>query len=326
MIKKYAGLCVAFTLMGGSMVAQSEAPGATRIAKWKDDKKAPFMMMFDDCCPTHVTNVFPELQKRGMTGTYYIVKGKPERKARLDFWEKEAPGDATVVFANHTVNHKAFTDLAQAEEEIAGCNELIYQVSPGKNPRLISYATPGGPKHEVSEDQLREVFVRLHLILRPPFGGHGGGIHFKTADDVLAAVDKAVSSGQPEYVIFHGMGGDWISFPMPEFVAMLDGLEKRRDALWITDHISVHKYETERNATQVEVAGASAGKIVLNVKNTTDAALYDLPLTFVTKVPPGWKFCTVTQNGQARKVAVVDGEVAFDVLPLNGSIQLESVS
>jgi len=122
------------------------------------------------------------------------------------------------------------------------------------------------------------------------------------------------------------VGGDWISFPMPEFVAMLDGLEKRRDALWITDHISVHKYETERNATHVEVAEASAGKIVLNVKNTTDAALYDLPLTFVTKVPPGWKFCTVTQNGQARKVAVVDGEVTFDVLPLNGSIQLESVS
>jgi hypothetical protein len=317
---------VALSLMSGPLFAQNSAPGATRIAKWKDDKKAPFMMMFDDCCPTHVTNVFPELQKRGMTGTYYIVNEKPERKARLEFWEKEAPGDPTVVFANHTVNHKALTDLAQAEQEIAGCNELIYRVSPGKNPRLISYATPGGPKHEVSEEQLKDVFARQHLILRPPFGGHGGGIHFKTGDDVLAAIDKAVVSGQQEYVIFHGVGGDWISFPMPEFVAMLDGLEKRRDELWITDHISVHKYESERNATQVETAEASPKKIILTVKNTTDAALYDLPLTFVTKVPAGWKACTVTQDGKATKVAVVNGEAKFEALPVNGSIQLEPVS
>ena len=323
---KYAGLCVALSLMSGSLLAQSTAPGATRIANWKDDKKAPFLMMFDDCCPTHVTNVFPELQKRGMTGTFYIVNEKPERKARLEFWEKEAPGDPNVVFGNHTVNHKALTDLAQAEQELVGCNELIYRVSPGKNPRLISYATPGGPKHEVTEDQLKEILVRQHLLLRPPFGGHGGGIHFKTGDDVLAAVDKAVSSGQQEYVIFHGVGGDWISFPMPEFVAMLDGLEKRRDAIWITDHVSAHKYETERNATQVETAEASGRKIILKVKNSTDAALYDQPLTFVTKVPANWKACAVTQNGKTSRVAVVNGEAKFEALPVNGSIQLEPVS
>jgi hypothetical protein len=284
------------------------------------------MMMFDDCCPTHVTNVFPELQKRGMTGTYYIVNEKPERKARLEFWENEAPNASNVVFANHTVSHKALTSMEQAEQEIVGCNELIYKVSPGKNPRLISYATPGGPKHEVTEEQVKEILGRHNLVLRPPFGGHGGGVHFKTGADVLAAVDRATASGQQEYVIFHGVGGDWISFPMPEFVALLDGLETRRDALWITDHISVHKYETERNATQVETAEVSDRKILLTVKTSADAALYDQPLTFITKVPPTWKACSVTQNGKSTQVTVVNGEAKFEALPVNGSIQLEPVS
>lgn len=326
MIKKHTGLCVALLLMGGPLFAANPAPGATRIAKWKDDKKAPFMMMFDDCCPTHVTNVFPELQKRGMTGTYYIVNEKPERKARLEFWEKEAPSDVSVVFANHTVSHKALTSPEHAEQEIVGCNELIYQVSPGKNPRLISYATPGGAKHLVSEDQIQEVLRRHNLVLRPPFGGHGGGVHFKTGEDVLAAVDRAALSGQAEYVIFHGVGGDWISFPMPEFVALLDGLEKRRESIWITDHISAHKYETERDATHVEAAEISDKKIVLTVKNGIVSTLYDQPLTFITKVPANWKACTISQGGKSTKSPVVNGEVMFEALPVNGSIQLEPVS
>lgn len=314
----------AISLVAGSLMADQAAPGSTRIAQWKDDKKAPFMMMFDDCCPTHVTNVHPALQQRGMVGTYYIVGNKPERKARVAFWEQEAPAAANVVYANHTMNHKALTS-AGAEQEILECNELIYRVQPGKKPRLISYASPGGAKHEVTPEQLNAILAKNNLIVRPTFQNHGGGVHFKTGADVLTAADKAAVSGEPEYVIFHGVGGDWISFDQQEFLAMLDGLDKRRDTLWITDPISVHKYETERKAALIETAQADDKKVILNLKSTTDAALYDQPLTLVTKVPAGWKRCTVTQNGNTTKATVTNGEAKFEVQPTTSAIQLESI-
>ena len=39
--------------------------GDTRIAKWKDDKQAAFMLMFDDSCATHVKNAIPATHAAG---------------------------------------------------------------------------------------------------------------------------------------------------------------------------------------------------------------------------------------------------------------------
>ena len=50
--------------------AAADAPGATTVLKWKDGKKAVFLLMFDDSAPTDVKTVIPELKKRGRTGTF----------------------------------------------------------------------------------------------------------------------------------------------------------------------------------------------------------------------------------------------------------------
>ncbi|MFA6286202.1 MAG: polysaccharide deacetylase family protein [Opitutaceae bacterium] len=293
----------------------SPAPGDTRIAQWKDDKKAAFMMMFDDCCPSHVTNVYPELQKRKMTGTFYVVPNKPERLARAAFWEKEAPASPYVVYGNHTLNHRAFTDAANAEEEIVGCNEFILRLMPGKNPRLISYATPGGAKHATTSDEIKAIAAKHNLVIRPPFQGHGGGIHFKTGADILKAVDKAVAAGSSEYVIFHGVGGDWLSFDGAQFVALLDGLETRRSEVWITDPISQYKYETGRDAARTRVLKTGSKEIRLALDCSVDPALYDQPLTLVTRVDAAWKRCRVTQGKETSVMPVQAAEVRYEALP-----------
>lgn len=287
---------------------------------------AAFMMMFDDACPTHVTNVHPELLKREMTGTYYIIPGKGEYKARQAFWEEEAPRSPHVVYGNHTMTAGAFESEDHAREVILGCNDVILRLFPGKNPRLISYATPGGVKHAITQDQINGIIGPNHLVLRPPFQNHGAGIHFKSGAEILQAVDKAAASGEAQYVIFHGVGGDWISFDKGEFVILLDGLVQRRESVWITDPISAHKYETSRKATKVEATESGDKKIVLTMKSEMDPALFDEPLTLVTKVPAGWTACTVTQNDHVIRVAVIDGEAKFDALPINSLIRLEPAS
>lgn len=298
------------------------AAGDTRVARWKNDRKAAFMMMFDDCCPTHATNVYPELDRRGMTGTFYIVGNKPERLARLDFWEKQAPASPHVVFGNHTMDHRAFQDVASAEKDIVGCSELIMRLVPGKNPRLLSFATPGGAKHLVSETQIGEIAARNHLVVRPAFAGHGAGVHFRSAADVLRALDKAVAAGGVEYVIFHGVGGDWLSFDGREFIALLDGLEPRRGDLWITDPVSLHKYQTERATASVKILKSGPGELRLSLDCDADTALYDQPLTLATQVDPSWKKCRATQGGRSAVFDAVAGVVLHEAIPGAGEIVL----
>ncbi len=295
--------------------AQQASIGATQIERWPDGKKAAFMMLFDDACPTHASNVIPELTRRGMTGTFYIIPAKGEYKARLAFWEEEAPSFPGIVYGNHSYSHKAFESVEHAEAEMTQANDVILRLFPGKTPRLISYASPGGVKHAVTGDQIRELAARHNLVVRPTFQGHGAGVHYKTAESILKDIDKAADSGEAAYVIFHGVGGDWISFPLDQFHALLDGLEERRESVWISDPISIHKYETERSMTRVATVSTGASEIKLTLSCDADLSLYDQPLSLVTQVPSVWKRCKVAQGGKSTTVDVVDGQARYEARP-----------
>ena len=51
------------------------ADGDSQVLKWKDGKKACFLLGFDDSAPSQLKNVVPELQKRKIVGTFYLVTG-----------------------------------------------------------------------------------------------------------------------------------------------------------------------------------------------------------------------------------------------------------
>lgn len=317
---KYSLFALGLSVLALSPLGAQE----TTVATWQGGKKAPFMLMFDDGCPSHITNVFPLLKEKGMVGTYYIVPAKGEYLAKKDFWENVAPKDPSVVYANHSMTHKGTWDVATIRQEIEGCNAEILKLVPGKTPRLISYGPPGGPKILASSEEVKAILAENHLINRPEFKGHGAAIHYKTSADVLAAVDESIASGKAGWVVFHGVGGDWLKFPAEDFGSIVEGLEARRDSLWITDPISVHKYETELATAKIEGLTSDAKSIRYELKSEADPALYDLPLTVVTKVPAGWKGATVTQGTQKQQVAAKDGSLQYEVLPNGGAVTLSA--
>jgi hypothetical protein len=97
--------CTAVLLCIASRTTAADNPGATRIARWKDDKACAFILMFDDSVPSHVKNVVPELTKRGFAGTFYINPGAGHYAQNRHAWEKEIPG-AGFELANHTLTHR----------------------------------------------------------------------------------------------------------------------------------------------------------------------------------------------------------------------------
>lgn len=306
---------------------QAQPAGTTRIAQWKDDKKAAFLLMFDDSVPSNFKTVVPELRKRGFIATFYINPGKGEWKAFADKWEKELPATG-MAYANHTYTHKGMVSLENAEEEVAKCNEVILKLFPGKTPRLISFGRPGVSKEQwkVTEDELKQVLVKHHLIERGDFGGHGAMIAFKTPEQMIALADKAINNGSVEYIVFHGVGAEWITTPIPTFTALLDGLVERRDRLWITDHISAHKYETERKSAEVKTLEASQQRILLELKSKADPAFYDYPLTLITQVPAAWKQCQITQGAVKTTITANDGTLQIEAVPGDEPIEVKPIT
>lgn len=313
---------ISLLLLSMPLAFAAETLGATRIARWQGDRQAAFVLMFDDSCLSHVQHVVPALTARGLTGTFYVNPGSGQWAAKRQAWEKDIPA-AGMDYGNHTMTHKGIRGDEEAEREIGGCSEVITKLFPGT--KLISWGQPGGIKPEnwtLTKDQLAALLKAKNLIPRPDFGGRGAMAGVNNAAQMMGLVDKAVKTGGMEAVIFHGVGGDWITTPLPVFTEFIDELAKRRDQVWITGHIKAHQYATERDGATVTVDKAGAKGISLTLASTADAALYDQPLTLVTAVPAAWKRCTVTQGATKSTVEVSAGSARFDALPGGGPIVL----
>jgi hypothetical protein len=289
-----------------------------RIARWKDDKAGAFCLMFDDSIPSDVANVFPELKKRNLVGTFYVNPGGYGWQKNREAWEKEMPANPNVVYANHTMTHKGARSVEELTKELKDCNDVIYKLMPGKQPRLVSFGRPGVKPEEwtVSEADLKAQLKQQNLIERPPFGDHGAMIGPKTAEQMVQFADRAIEKQSLEFVVFHGVGGDWIVTPTPIFVEFLNLLSTRTSKLWITDHLSAYKYEQERDTATVKVLSADARQLKLSLQSTADPLLFDAPLTLTCRVPDKWQECDVVQGSRTTKRTVKEpGILQFDAMP-----------
>lgn len=313
---------VVLGLGGLSAIAQANEPaGATRVAKWKDDKQCAFLLMYDDSIESHVKHAIPEMQKRGMVGTFYVNPSRPSWKQFEQDWTKTFPAMG-MEYGNHTFTHSGFDNFAGADEEFAQCNEVIRACYPDRPwPYLISYGQPGGIKPErwkLTAEEKAELLKKYSLIERPPFGNHGAAISVKTPDQMMGLVEDALKKGNMGYIVFHGVGGDWISVDMPTYVEFLDRLQAKRDQVWVTGHITAHKYEVQQKAAAVEMVKAGEDGIELKLTCTADPKFYDAPLTLVTTVPQGWTVCQITQ-GTTSTATAAGGTLKYDALP-NGDL------
>ncbi|MGC3965953.1 MAG: polysaccharide deacetylase family protein [Pirellulales bacterium] len=294
----------------------SSAIGTTRVAQWRDDRRAPLVLMFDDSMPSHVQTVLPELAKRKLVGEFYINAGSGHFKAHKEAWENDFT-KAGMVLANHTFTHKGAADVADCEREITQCNDVLDAIAAkqGAKPTLWAFGRPGVPKGKwnVTDPELETLLAKHRLVRRPNV--LFAQIHMKDGPAMIARVEKALASGKPDAVAFHGVGGEWLKIDVPAFLALLDFIDTKRDQLWVTDTISIHKYQTERDGAMVKVGEADAERIQITLKTKADPKVYDLPLTLVTQVPAAWKRVEVAQGAAKAIIETRDGLAVYEARP-----------
>ncbi|HSI09086.1 MAG: polysaccharide deacetylase family protein [Rariglobus sp.] len=301
-----------------------DGTGQTRVLKWKDGKRAVFMVEFDDSAPSHLEFAIPALKNRGIPGTFYINPGNGPYKSHQAAWEREAASPG-IELANHTFSHIGAPSIAEFDREIAEANEVIDRLYPHRPvSRLRDWARPGVPREQwkISEAEIQSVLAKYHMIERPPF--YGPPFSIKTTEEMIAWVDGAIAAGEMRHLAFHGVGGDWHSAPINYFLALLDKLDAHRDQLWLTDPLSYHKYDTERRTAKVRVVESTDTSLHLSLTSKSDPHFYDQPLTLVTDVPASWKRVTITQSKSRQTRTVNNNTVQFDALPGGGEIVIKA--
>ncbi|WP_162525149.1 InlB B-repeat-containing protein [Rariglobus hedericola] len=313
------------------------AIGDSQVARWKDNKTACFLLMFDDSCPSHFQVAIPEMVKRGMIGTFYVNPGGSGYTSNAAQWNTVIP-QLGMVYGNHTWSHANTTTLVGMEDEIRKCWEVIRNIYyPGDtSPHLISYGQPGVNTWFSYGQPLTDILNNYNMISRPEFiAGKAPFTGINTLPELLAVADTAITQKGMGYTIFHGLqrrpsegdpdqgGQDFWAFDKDVYRRFLDGLKTRRDGgdLWITDPISYHKYEKERNSATITVTAATSSLVTLTLTTTTNA-LYDLPLTVNTQVPSAWRAATVVQGAKTVSVPVSNGSIRYDALPNGGTVSI----
>ena len=309
--------------------------GETRIANWKDDKAAAFSLNFDDSMPSHVDNAIPLLKERGLTGTFFVNPGKSRHQDNEDFWQNLLSEGQEM--APHTMNHNGASSYDEAVYEIGESAKYVWDVYGVPHySELHAYASGGGVTWTgLTREQRLEIDNSFLMINRYHYDTSTPHWHSDrlprsmggntTASSLISFFDEAVSQGIWEAILFHGVGGGWISIDLDEFITFVDYLETKKNTVWIGPWINVYKYDMERYSAAVELLESTNNIIRLRLSSdvaasgfiTHDVNLYNEPLTLITRVP--WQSVTITQGNTSKIYAANNGEVMYEALPNVGT-------
>ncbi len=132
--------------------------------------------------------------------------------------------------------------------------------------------------------------------------------------------------------VFHGVDDyGWAARPGEELRDYFTYLQARVNDLWIAPFATVTKYLRERQAS--ELSSALRGDVVhISRSSPLDTAVYNVPLTFKTFVPEGWRRATLEVDPGAAGSQVLEvfhgsggSYVRYDLVPGPGKWAIRRV-
>lgn len=299
------------------------------IAKWQNNAKAAFALYYDDGCYSTLKTAVPCLRKYDIPGTFYLCTGwYKDKPAELDNWLAQV--DEKIVFiGNHTVAHCGVQSYENAKEELCN-NDKVLREKLGYPPnKMLSYGRPGGCCWEITDEEEKEILDSIHSIRREHEKADGseyaGALSVKTFEDARNALDAIEVAGNNDYIVFHGIGGDWFNFPAADHEKLVQELaiRKAKHSLWVAASIDIHKYKVERDCASLSIVPTeNSNEIALALSINTNPESFNTPLTIVIDAPPDWARVTISQDEAVYIVPVIDGKATFNVAPITSNISI----
>jgi peptidoglycan/xylan/chitin deacetylase (PgdA/CDA1 family) len=223
--------------------------------EWPHHKKAVIVLTYDDALRSQLDTAVPQLRRAGLKATFFLTGDIDS--VSIPRWREVARQGFEL--GNHTLFHPCiFTSdnpvssdrytPYQMIQEINVMNHLLFAVD-GKNGRTYAYpcteTTVGGGKDYV------DTLKRYGLVRYARVGGDTGAVvtdfvhldplrvpalgleDHTSADKIIGFVESVEQSGGMGVIMFHGIGGDYITTDTDVHQKLLDYLVGRRKTIWV---------------------------------------------------------------------------------------------
>lgn len=262
MIKLFALIVVVLVSLSSQADTITAANTVDDTFTWPGGSKLAVSLSYDDALNSQLDNVVPALDKYHFKGSFYVVVNSPVMNSRLDEWRAVASsghelGNHSVyhpcrgslpnrdwVAAHHDLDHYSVTQMI---EELNVANTFLKAID-GQSERTYTVPcgdTVIGADSQSSEQylsQLHDLFTavkgqgddaRFSLILYPE--GQNG----KTLIDYIRNIPADTLLVN---IIFHGVGGDYLSVSSEAHAELLTFLADNRDTYYVDSYINLMKY------------------------------------------------------------------------------------
>lgn len=240
---------------------------------WSPPHTAALSLTFDDGTPSHLEIVIPELEKRGLRGTFYLNPRGDEDNASPRSWRKALEpwlpaAQAGHEMGNHTLNHPCSLNididwapnlltmtLADLEADLREAQRRLSSMFPDQKATSFAY-----PCYETSLGRGLNRVSYVPLVARYFIAGRARGelandpaycdlhslssvnVERQTGAFLIGLAELALAQGRWAILTFHGIDEGHLPVSQPDFIDFLDHLARRRDQLWVAPVAEVAAY------------------------------------------------------------------------------------
>jgi peptidoglycan/xylan/chitin deacetylase (PgdA/CDA1 family) len=254
------------SLFALSITTSTHAENAAEKFTWPHGTKAAVSLSYDDALDSQLDNAIPSLNKYNLKGSFYLTLSNETPLRRLEDWRAAARRGHEL--GNHTLFHQCSRSqpghewvkeqnnidnisVAQMTQEILLANSFLHAID-GKTER--TFTVPCGDVQAAGENYLPAIkpyFVAIKFTV-------GGVVDDMNSLDpysvtvvtpsnvngklLIALVQAAAQKGTMVNILFHGIGGDYITTSKEAHDELLKYLYDNKDIYWTDTFIDIMKY------------------------------------------------------------------------------------
>lgn len=235
---------------------------------WPDGKKAAVSLSYDDTLDSQLDHALPALNKHRLRASFYLKLAAPGLDARLEEWRAAARQGHEL--GNHTIFHSCSASrpdmdwvlpyhnvdkytVEQMREEVMTANTFLKAID-GRSERTMT--APCGHVMTSNGDyvpKVRDLFVAIKgaegnlpqgsAIMLPDGAGAG---------ELIAFVEKVAAQGGLAQIIFHGVGGDYLSVTKEAHEKFVQYLAAKRDLYWTDTYLNIMRHANAFTAVKTK--------------------------------------------------------------------------
>lgn len=251
-----------------SVGAAAAEPPSVPAFTWPHGEHAAIVLTYDDAVPSDLTVVIPQLDRAGLKGTFFLM-GKAMHAEDLPRWRAAVASGHEL--ANHTINHpcnRGTYDMpVPYNSENYTVETLLTEI---KVMNILLTAIDGQPKHafgtpcaqtkvgggsekdaEMKDyigplkasglaSYIRDPAVAVVSSPVPKFSGIG--FVGSSGAEMIAWVKEVEKSEGVGVIVFHGVGGDYLSVSAEAHQQLLDYLAAHRAEIWTAPYSEAMDY------------------------------------------------------------------------------------